>query len=245
MKITFTGIALTLCAVLSGCAKGTPGGPGTTQEQPTFGQADNTFNLTVPVLSAALQPGATSEATIEIQRAKNFDEDVTLKFTDLPQGVTVEPASPVIKHGDASTKITFRVGDNVPVGEYKVKVLGHPARGSDAQVDFNLKIAANDSFKLSLPRLSDLKQGETQTVSVEIKRNGTFDQDVSLNFGEMPQGISLDPSTPVIRRGQAATQVAVTAADDAALGNFVLRVTGHPGKGADASGDLRLTVVQK
>ena len=40
-------------------------------------------------------------------------------------------------------------------------------------------------------------------------------------------------------------QVTVTAAADGALGNFAVKVTGHPTKGADASNELKLTVVKE
>jgi hypothetical protein len=50
---------------------------------------------------------------------------------------------------------------------------------------------------------------------------------------------------PVIEHGATDTQVTLTGADGAALGNFIFKVTGHPAKGAEASNELRLTVAQK
>ena len=97
-----------------------------------------------------------------------------------------------------------------------------------------------------MPSLStSLKQGETQTVSIGITRDKSFDQDVALKFGDMPTGVTLTPDAPVIKRGDAEAQVKLTAAGDAALGNFAIKVTGHPAKGADASNELKLTVVKK
>jgi len=76
---------MTLAAMV-GCSQGKPGGEGTAQKQPMYGQADDTFNLSVPLMSSSLQQGAQTEATVGIKRATNFDEDVTLKFVDLPKG---------------------------------------------------------------------------------------------------------------------------------------------------------------
>ena len=115
MKSSFTGLVMTL-AVLTGCSQGTPGGSGTTAAKPAYGQADNTFNLSVPVMSSSLQQGKKVDATVGIKRAKNFDEDVTLKFADVPKGVIIDPASPLIKHGDTDAKISFRAGDDAPEG---------------------------------------------------------------------------------------------------------------------------------
>lgn len=238
-----------MMAALVGCTQGTPGGPGTTNTnapKPTYGQADDTFNLSVPVMSSSLQQGAQAEATIGIKRAKNFDEDVTLLFADVPQGVTIEPASPVIKHGDKDAKITFKAEDETPLGDFKIKVTGHPTKGGDAQIDFKLTLAAKDTFTLSVPLLStSLKQGETQTVSIGIKRDKSFSQDVALTFGDLPTGVVIEPSAPVINRGDEEVQVTLTAANDASLGNFTIKVTGHPAKGADALNELKLTVTKE
>ena len=247
MKSLFTGLVVMALAALTGCSQeGTPGGQGTNEKKPLYGQADDTFNLSVPVLASSLQQGEQSEATIGIKRAKNFDEDVALTFADVPKGVTVEPASPVIKHGDTDAKITFKAGDEASLGEFKINITGHPTKGADAQVEFKLTIAAKDSFTLSTPTLStSLKQGGTQTVSIGIKRDKSFDQDVALTFGDLPTGVTLQPLSPVIKHGDADAQVTLTGANDAALGDFAIKVTGHPAKGADASNELKLTVAKK
>ena len=145
MKSSFAGLAVMTLAVLTGCSQGTPGGPGATGKTPAYGQADDTFNLSVPVASSSIQQGNQTDATVGIKRAKNFDEDVTLKFADVPKGVTVEPASPVIKHGDTDAKITFKADAEAPAGDFKVKVTGHPTKGGDAQVELKLTIAAKDN----------------------------------------------------------------------------------------------------
>ena len=101
---------------------------------------------------------------------------------------------------------------------------GDPTKGTDAQIDFKLTITAKDSFTLSTPRLAtSLKQGETQTVSIGINRDKSFDQDVALTFGDMPTGVTLRPLSPVIKHGDAETQVTLTAADDAARGTSPFR----------------------
>lgn len=244
MKTLWKTVTAMMLTAMSGCSQGTPGGEGTTGEQPMMGQAKDTFNLSVPLMSSSLQQGESTVATVGIKRATNFDEDITLKFANLPKGVTVEPSTSAIKKGDTDAKITFTAGDEAPVGDYKIKVTGHPAKGSDAQVDFKLTIAAKDSFVLTMPDVSPLMQGETQTVSIGITRDEKFDQDVALKFDKMPNGITLDPADPIIKKGQSATDVKLTGADDAALGDFRVKVTGHPVKGADASNEIKFTVVK-
>ena len=242
----FIATAFTLIG-LTGCSQGTPGGPGvtdTTAKKPVFGQTEDTFNLSVPRMAESLQQGATLETEVGIERAKNFGEDVSLKFSELPEGVTLTPASPVIKHGDTEAKITFTADTAAAVGEYKVKVLGHPEKGTDAEIEFKLNITAIDSFTLSVPLLSaSLKQNESQTVSIGIKRDKTFASDVSLKFGELPAGVTMEPAETMIKQGEQEAKVTLTAASDAALGDFTIKVTGHPSVGLDASNEFKLSVV--
>src|SRR4051812_29236944 len=83
---------------IAGCASGTSGGPGakdTGSAQPMVGQADETFQLSKS--DAVLRQGQTTTVSITIKRALNFSEDVTLKLSALPKGVTVSDPSPVIK----------------------------------------------------------------------------------------------------------------------------------------------------
>lgn len=249
MKSYVANCAVLTLATLAGCTQGAPGGPGTqvtTANRPTYGQAEDTFNLSVPLMSSSLQQGNQLEATIGIQRAKNFDEDVALEFVDVPAGVTIEPATAVIRHGDTDARITFHATDDALVGEYIVKVMGHPTKGGDAEIEFKLAIAAKDSFTLSVPYFAtSLKQGETQPLTIEIKRDKAFGQEVALQFSDLPTGVTLDPQTMVLAPGDTEAHFTLTAAEDAALGNFSIEVEGHPAKGADASQEISLTVVKK
>lgn len=244
----FAGLAFGALAfgALAGCSQGTPGGPGATGKAPTFGQDENTFNLSIPVLSSSLQQGQKVQASVGIKRAKNFDQDVALTFVDVPKGVTIQPASPMIKHGDTDVVITINAGEETIIGDYKVKISGHPTKGGDAKVDFNMTITAKDTFTLALSRgLSPLKQGESQTGSIGIVRDKTFDQDVTLKFGDLPTGVTMKPESLVVKKGEMNSSFVLTAAGDAALGNFSFKVTGHPTRGSDASTEVPLTVTKK
>ena len=54
--------------------------------------------------STRLKQGETKELAISVARGGNFHEEVTLKFAGVPKGVTLNPASPVIRHGEQDTK---------------------------------------------------------------------------------------------------------------------------------------------
>ena len=250
MKILLPNLAVMMIAVIAGCSQGTPGGPGTTDKsikKSTVGQTEDTFNLSVPMMASALKQGEKTDVSVGIKRARDFDEDVSLQFSNVPKGITVEPANPVIKHGDTDAKFVFKAGDEAALGEFKIKIKGHPKKGGDAEIEFKLHvISAKESFTLSAPRFStSLKQGETKTVMIGIKREKNFDQDVTLGFGEMPTGVTFKPSAPVIKNGETDAEITLTGAQDAALGEFDIKMTGHPATGTDTSNEFKLNIVKR
>jgi hypothetical protein len=248
-RLVVGSLALALVALLVGCnrSNGTAGGPGASDpgtKPPLYGQADDTFNLTAPAVT--LKQGDAEKGAIGIKRGTNFDQDVTVAFADVPAGVTVDPPGPVIKSADTDAKFTLTATDAATPGEYTVKVVGHPGRGGDAANQFKLTVAKKDTFTLSAPFwTTSLKQGETKAVSIVINRDKRFDQDVTLRFDGMPKGVTIEPSGAVIKNGEADAKFVLKAADDASLGDFVVKVTGHPTKGADAAHDFKFTVAKK
>jgi hypothetical protein len=142
MNRTFAGLLVVALVALVGCGgKDTAGGPGATDptsKKPLYGQADNTFNLTAP--STSLKQGETKAVSIGIKRGTNFQEDITLKFANVPQGVTFDPASPVIRHGETETKVTLKAAADASLGDFTVKVTGNPTKGSDGSTELKLTV---------------------------------------------------------------------------------------------------------
>ncbi len=144
MKRSSAGLLAMAMVACSGCGQAVPGGPGVTtpsQKPPAYGEADNTFNLSVPHMSTTLKQGGTVEVRIGIDRGKNFQEDVTLKFADGPKGVTLASANPVIMHGDTEAKVKVKATDDASLGDFTVKVTGHPTKGADATNELKITVA--------------------------------------------------------------------------------------------------------
>jgi hypothetical protein len=142
MRSVFATAVVFGLVAFTGCDRGTSGGPGATNTggRVHVGQTENTFSLSVPTLATKLKQGESKIVTIGIKRGKNFDEDVALKCENLPQGVTIEPATTEIKHGDSETKVTVKAAPDAAVGTFTVKVTGHPAKGPDATNELKLTI---------------------------------------------------------------------------------------------------------
>jgi len=145
MKNFFAAILFGALTILIGCNKGTSGGPGATtppSKTPVVGQTEDTFSLVVP--STKLNQGEAKIISVAIKRGKNFSEDVSLKLAGLPAGVTFDPASALIKHGDADAKITLKAATDAALGDFTVEVTGHPTKGADAVAEMKISVAKQE-----------------------------------------------------------------------------------------------------
>ncbi len=144
MKSLCAGLLVAAVLTSVGCEKkGTQGGPGATgatDKKPVVGQAEETFTLDVPNFSTKLKQGEAKQVAISIRRGKNFDEDVTLKFENVAKGVTIEPASPVIKKGDTEAKFTVKAADDAALGDFTIKVKGTPTKGAVGSNEFKITV---------------------------------------------------------------------------------------------------------
>jgi hypothetical protein len=153
MKKCILAAAVAALICVTGCTQGTPGGPGAEkarqqekdsklkQAEDKVRQPEGTFSLTVPTFATKLKQGESKELAIGIKRGKNFDQDVTVKLEGAPAGVTVEPASTTIKHGDEDAKVKVKAADDAALGDFKVKVVGKPSKGDEATNELKLTIA--------------------------------------------------------------------------------------------------------
>jgi len=144
MKRVLILVSMSALVVLTGCENGKPGGPGATSpnsdRKPVVGQADDTFRLDMPNLSTNIKQGETKIVSVGIKRGKNFNQDVALKFDNMPKGVTVEPAAAAIKHGDEEAKLTIKVAEDAALGDFTVGVSGVPANGATATNDLKITV---------------------------------------------------------------------------------------------------------
>ena len=143
MKIRSLTLLASMPFVLLGCNQETPGGPGAaiqTKNKPLMAQADDTFVLRNPLIPTSLKQGETVRASIMIVRGKNFDEDVTLKFSSIPKGVSLDPEGQVIKHGETEAKFKVIASNSAAIGTFDLVMTGHPSKGTDSTSVFKIII---------------------------------------------------------------------------------------------------------
>jgi hypothetical protein len=154
MKALWTLMMTGVIATFVGCNQQTPGGPGvtgttqsntgtsttTTANKPIYGEAAGTFDVNAPALATRITQGESQTATLSLSRGKDFAEDVAISVTDLPEGVTIEPAKPMIKHDEKEATLTFHAAPEAAVGEFTAKVMAHPTKGADATSTMKLTV---------------------------------------------------------------------------------------------------------
>jgi uncharacterized membrane protein len=127
-------LVLGFLASCLGCGpSGTPGGPGANgKTNNQLGTAEETFEIEVPLTGATLKQGESKKVSLSLDRGKNFDEDVTLKFDNVPKGVSIDPATPKIAKGDKETTVTLKAAEDAAIGDFTVNVSGEPTKGKKA-----------------------------------------------------------------------------------------------------------------
>ena len=146
MKISCIASLVLVAGTLSGCGESATQGPEATTAasspkpekvvvlKPTLpGEKEHTFSLSVPFEAVALTQGDNQEVQIGINRGENFGEQVAIKVSGLPAGVTVQPSDSVIPHGSTGVPLTFRAADDAALGSFSAQVTG---RTQSSSADF-------------------------------------------------------------------------------------------------------------
>jgi uncharacterized membrane protein len=105
-------------------------------------------------------------------------------------------------------------------------------------------VTKDEGFKIAVPQFeTNLKQGELQTVTVTIKRDDYFKQDVKLDLNTTA-GVTVDPTSVRVRANDKPdVQVRLSANKDSALGDYRVSVNGTPETGEPTSAVFKVKVV--
>jgi uncharacterized membrane protein len=106
--------------------------------------------------------------------------------------------------------------------------------------------AGNDTFRLVVPAtVTEIAQGELQTVQLTLERGEGFKQRVKLEI-KAPSGLEVDPKDATVEPSdKGEVQLKVTATKDAAVGEHKIMVKGTPDKGEPTETEFRVNVKVK
>jgi uncharacterized membrane protein len=105
-------------------------------------------------------------------------------------------------------------------------------------------VGKGEGFTIEAPTFAtEVKQGETQNVTIKLQRGESFKQDVKLQI-EAAKGISVDPAKVTVKAGDKPdVQIAITVSKKAALGEHKVSVKGTPTTGEPTSVEFKVKVV--
>jgi hypothetical protein len=164
-------ITLVLVITLIGCSRGNPGGPGAVKDKATDKvtttdkvtstdkttttdkastdktstvDSSKTFTLDPPNLSTNIKQGEEIQLSIGINRGKNFDQDVSLKFEGVPKGIEITEGAKTFKKTEDKAKVSLKAAKDAELGDFTIKVVGQPATGPDASNTFKITVKKSE-----------------------------------------------------------------------------------------------------
>jgi uncharacterized membrane protein len=256
-KVIAMTVVLTL--VLAAVSRGTDSPKGG-----SVGKGEG-FKIDVPTLDTKVKPGEIQTVTIKLQRGESFKQDVKLQI-EAAKGISIDPAKVLVKAGDKpDVQLTITAPKDAALGEYIVSVTGTPETGEPTSVEFKVKVVATEAdytiksdspkggstlkgegFKIAVPTFdTKVKQGEIQNVTISLERGESFKQDVTLEIKlSKGEGITFDPAKVLVKASDKPdVQLTITAPKDAALGEYIVSVTGTPTTGEPTSVEFNVKVV--
>jgi uncharacterized membrane protein len=123
-------------------------------------------------------------------------------------------------------------------------VLAAASRGADSPKGGS--VVKGEGFNIAVPTFAtEVKQGETQVVAISLERGDSFKQDVKLQIKlSKGEGITFDPAKVTVKASDKPdVQIKITAPKDAALGGYIVSVTGTPTTGEPTSVEFKVNVI--
>ena len=105
-------------------------------------------------------------------------------------------------------------------------------------------MSGGEGFKIATPTFdTKIIQGETASVTISLHRGEYFKRDVTLEI-KASKGIIVEPTKAVVKANETPdVQVRITAAKDAAIGEYKIYVKGTPETGETTSTEITVKVV--
>jgi hypothetical protein len=210
------------------------------------GEAGKKLSVKAPA-DTSIKQGETATINVDVTREK-FNDPVELKFTGLPDGVTIMENDLTISKDATSAKLTLKVaGDAKPVDGQKVTVTAtgggiHP----EATFKVTVKKGADIAKQLTVkgPANTSIKQGDTTAISVDITRD-KFNDPVSLKFAGLPEGVSIMEKDLIISKDMTSTKLTLKAAADALITDDHKVTITASGGGETQAATFNVTVKKK
>jgi formylglycine-generating enzyme len=177
--------------------------------------------VTPPVSKVVV--GQTVRVRVKVVRDQS-DAPVSLRFEDLPEGVTAERTT--IAAGDDHAEVELRTSRDTPLRESTVRLV---AWQDNVRGESSLRLVTQGipHLRLQLEPSLVVHPGESKLVRVAVVRENAVGS-VTVRFDGLARGITLDPVTIPEEENDVYAKVAVSA--DADTGQHVMHVVAERGQ---------------
>jgi len=221
------------------------------QEAVVSGKNNEGLTLNLPK-TETITAGDTAPVKLSITR-KEFDGPVTIKFEQLPTGVTLVESDLTIPKGVTEKTFTLKAADNATGKGHAIKVSASAESMTAGPMEFVLNIKDkkpvtanpnNDDLALTVARTVTIHPGDTAPVKVSITRKH-FDAPVTIKFEQLPMGVTVVESDRTIPKESNELTFNLKAADSATGQGHVIKVSASGDGRNTGPVDLTLNVVDK
>ena len=186
----FLSIVFSAFMLLStGC--GSDGGSGTTKNPPPVPD----FSIAISPQTLTLTSGTSNSFQVSVTPLNGFTGSVTIQVSNLPSGVTLNPAAPFSIAASSSQTITINVASTVAAASYTVNLSATSGSLShSATVALAVQAPVNPGFSLSVtPSSITLPPGAQGTFQITLQPFGGFSGEAEVEISGLPAGVTMSP----------------------------------------------------
>jgi hypothetical protein len=208
-----------LVVLFTATALGCGGGGDSTGVTPAPGAI--TVSLSAPSLNVT--QGQSGTLLLTLARKNGFSGPVDLLIEGAPAGVTVTCTPSTIPVGAASSSLEVAVARTAVAATYSLTVRGRASGVSDQIATFSLTVGVAGAYTISVsPANVSVPQGSSVASNVSILRTGGFSDAVALTVSGAPAGVTAVVSPASLSGAATTATLTITAAANAAVGNYSL-----------------------
>jgi hypothetical protein len=197
----------------------------------TVTPAPQDFSIVANPSSINVTAGVAGSSTaVSVAGINGFSSGVSFGVSGVPPGVSVSPQSFTLAARGTQT-VTFTGSATAPASSATVTLIGTSGSLSHtATLTFNVVAAPPADFSIATdPAALSLTTGATgQLATISASAQNGFSGNITLSLGNLPPGLSANPSTLSLTPGTLHS-VMYTAAANAAVGAFNIVITGQSG----------------
>ena len=182
----------------------------------------STIILTLPSSATEVTQGGTKSVAFQAERKNTAD--VEFSFADVPAGVSASVRKGTGSEADYFLDLSATAKATAGSATIKVTAKNHDNTVTSSGT-LQVTVLVRGSYTLSAPETTSVSRGSTGSTSITLERVDGFAQDVALEVGGLPSGVTAAFSTTTFADSTTSSSLTFTANGSATLGTQAVTVT--------------------